>query len=39
MLCIKCSKYPFCNEIEENKTECNKFIKRKLGEENVTRTY
>lgn len=31
-ICLKCGKYPFCNEIEENKKECNKFIKRRLGE-------
>ena len=32
-ICLKCGKYPFCNEIEENKKECDKFIKRKLGGE------
>lgn len=30
-ICLKCGKYPFCNGIEENKKECDKFIKRKLG--------
>ena len=42
-ICLRCGKYPFCNGIEEDKKECDKFIKRKLGEENekekVTRTY
>ena len=28
-ICLKCGKYPFCNRIEENKVECDKFIKRK----------
>ena len=32
-ICLKCGKYPFCNGIEENKKECGKFIKRKLGGE------
>lgn len=32
-ICLKCGKYPFCHEIEENKTECNKFIKRKIESE------
>lgn len=32
-ICLKCGKYPFCNGIEEDKKECNKFIKRKLGGE------
>ena len=32
--CIKCGKFPFCKEAEENKKECDKFIKRKLGGEN-----
>ena len=27
--CIKCGKLPFCKEAEENKKECDKFIKRK----------
>ena len=27
--CIKCGKFPFCKEAEENKKECDKFIKRK----------
>ena len=31
-ICLKCGKYPFCNRIEENKKECDKFIKRRLGE-------
>ena len=26
--CIKCGKFPFCKEAEENKKECDKFIKR-----------
>ena len=42
-ICLKCGKYPFCNGIEENKVECDKFIKRKLGVEdekkNVYRDY
>ena len=42
-ICLKCGKYPFCNGIEENKKECDKFIKRKLGGEdgikNVYRDY
>lgn len=32
-ICLRCGKYPFCNGIEENKKECDKFIKRKLGVE------
>ena len=32
-ICLRCGKYPFCNEIEENKKECDKFIKRK-GDKN-----
>ena len=36
-ICLKCGKYPFCNEIEENKKECYKFIKRKLGGEDGKR--
>lgn len=32
-ICLKCGKYPFCHEIEENKQKCEKFIKRKLGNE------
>lgn len=36
-ICLKCGKYPFCRGIEENKKECDKFIKRKLGEENEER--
>lgn len=31
-ICLKCGKYPFRNGIEENKKECDKFIKRRLGE-------
>ena len=42
-ICLRCGKYPFCNRIEENKKECDKFIKRKLGGEdekkNVYRDY
>lgn len=34
---LKCGKYPFCNRIEENKKECDKFIKRKLGGEDGKR--
>lgn len=36
-ICLICGKYPFCNGIEENKKECDKFIKRKLGGENAER--
>lgn len=36
-ICLKCGKYPFCNGIEENKKECDKFIKRKLGVEDGKR--
>lgn len=36
-ICLKCGKYPFCNGIEENKKECDKFMKRKLGGENGER--
>lgn len=36
-ICLRCGKYPFCNGIEENKVECDKFIKRKLGGENGER--
>lgn len=32
-ICLKCGKYPFCNKIEEDKKECNEFIKRKLESE------
>lgn len=32
-ICLKCGKYPFCYEIEDDKKECNKFIKRKLESE------
>lgn len=32
-ICLRCGKYPFCNGIEENKKECDKFIKRKLDGE------
>lgn len=38
-ICLRCGKYPFCNGIEENKTECDKFIKRKLGGENGKNVY
>lgn len=34
-ICLRCGKYPFCNKIEENKKECDKFIKRKLSEEGI----
>lgn len=37
-ICLRCGKYPFCNGIEEDKKECDKFIKRKLWEENVERS-
>lgn len=37
-ICLRCGKYPFCNGIEEDKKECDKFIKIKLGEENVERS-
>lgn len=30
MVCIKCGKYPCC---EENKTYCGEFIERKIGKE------
>ena len=33
--CIKCGKFPFCKEAEENKKECDKFIKRKGGHDDV----
>lgn len=36
-ICLKCGKYPFCNGIKEDKKECDKFIKRKLGGENGER--
>lgn len=36
-ICLKCGKYPFCRGIEENKKECDKFIKRKLGGEDEQR--
>lgn len=26
-ICLRCGKYPFCNGIEGNKKECDKFIK------------
>ena len=32
-ICLKCGKYPFCNGIEEDKKECDKFINRK-GDKN-----
>lgn len=28
-ICLRCGKYPFCKGIEENKEQCNKFIKRR----------
>lgn len=37
--CIKCGRFPFCKEAEENKKECDKFIKRKLGGENGRNIY
>ena len=36
-ICLRCGKYPFCNGIEENKKECDKFIKRELGGEDGRR--
>lgn len=36
-ICLRCGKYPFCNRVEENKKECDKFIKRKLGVEDGER--
>ena len=36
-ICLRCGKYPFCNGIEGNKKECDKFIKRKLGGEDGKR--
>ena len=27
-ICLSCSKYPFCKDIEENKEECNEYIKQ-----------
>lgn len=36
-ICLKCGKYPFCNGIKEDKKECDKFIKRKLGGEDGRR--
>lgn len=35
--CINCSYFLSCKEAEENKVECDKFIKRKLGGENGKR--
>lgn len=35
--CINCSYFLNCKEAEENKVECDKFIKRNLGEENGER--
>ena len=35
--CINCSYFLNCKEAEENKVECDKFIKRKLGGENGER--
>ena len=37
--CIKCGKFPFCKEAEENKKECDKFIKRKLDGEDGRNVY
>lgn len=33
--CINCNYFLNCKEAEENKVECDKFIKRKLGENYV----
>lgn len=38
-ICLKCGKYPFCNGIKEDKKECDKFIKRKLGAEDGRNVY
>lgn len=35
--CIKCGRFPFCKEAEEDKKECDKFIKRKVGGEDGKR--
>ena len=35
--CINCSYFLNCKEAEENKVECDKFIKRKLGGEDGKR--
>lgn len=35
--CINCSYFLCCKEAEENKVECDKFIKRKLGGEDEKR--
>lgn len=32
-ICLKCGKYPFCEQIDENKKQCVEFIKRKLESE------
>lgn len=34
MICLSCSKFPFCKKIEDNKKECKEYIKiqRKLKE-------
>ena len=32
MKCINCVYFLSCKEAEENKKECDKFIKRRLGE-------
>ena len=37
--CINCIYFLSCKEAEENKVECNKFIKRKLGVENERNVY
>ena len=31
-ICLSCSKYPFCKDIEENKNECENYkkVKKKL---------
>lgn len=37
--CINCSYFLSCKEAEENKVECDKFIKRKLGGEDGRNVY
>ena len=37
--CINCSYFLSCKEAEENKVECDKFIKRKLGAEDGRNIY
>lgn len=27
-ICLSCSKYPFCKNIEDNKKECKEYIKQ-----------